>query len=282
MRKRLCAVLLLLTFTLSACGAGQGAETGPPPPEPSDTPARTAAPTPSPAATPEPAAESTPAPEPVPATAPGRPNDAYFDNALFIGDSIMEGVRQYVARNRSVEPTLSDAQFLTSVAGISIAGLARNGAGYRYQGADRSLQQILTQAAPARVFLMLGLNDLAAADPDIVEIISSYDTLISQIREAVPDAEVIVMTNPPKAASGWLPDYTANRNFNNALIADFVEALIRLCGSRGIPYVDTHQALQDGSGALPDDYCRDGYVHLNDEGSKVVVDALYVFAGGRG
>lgn len=288
MRKRLCAVLLLLVLTLTACGTGHSPETEPPSPEQSDGPALTDAPIPTTSSTPvptvmpepTPTAESTP--EPVPTTAPGQLNDAYFDNALFIGDSIMEGIRQYVAKNRSVEPTLSDAQFLTSVAGVSIAGLAQNGMGFRYQGADQSLQQILTQTAPTRIFLMLGLNDLAAADPDIVEIISSYDKLISQIREAVPGAEVIVMTNPPKVASGWLPDYTANRNFNNALIADFVEALIQMCGSQGIAYVNTHQSLQDGSGALPDSYCRDGYVHLNDAGSKVVVDTLYAFADGKG
>lgn len=288
MKKRLCAVLLLLAMTLAACETGQNAETGSPSPEPPDGPVLTAAPTPSPTPTaavtpgPAPTDEPTPTPEPVPTAAPVQLNDAYFDNALFIGDSIMEGIRQYVAKNRSVEPTLSDARFLTSVAGVSIAGLAQNGMGFHYQGADQSLQQILTQTAPARIFLMLGLNDLAAADPDIAGIISNYGKLISQIREAVPGAEVIVMTNPPKLASGWLPDYTANRNFNNALIADFVDALIQMCGDRGIPYADTHQALQDGNGALPDDYCRDGFVHINDAGSKVVVDALYAFAGGRG
>ena len=282
MRKQLCAALLFLALTLASCGTGRVAETGSPAPEPSNAPTLSSSSAPDPTVTSESAPVYTPTPEPVQTPASGQPNDAYFDNALFIGDSIMEGIRQYVAKNRSVEPTLGNAQFLTDVAGVSIAGLAQTGMGYRYQGADQSLQQILTQIRPARIFLMLGLNDLAAADPDIGGIISSYAQLISQIRQAVPGVEVIVLTNPPKVASLWLPDYTANRNFSNALIADFVEALIQMCGSQGIPYINTHQTLLDENGALPDSYCRDGYVHLNDTGSKVVVDALYAFAGGRG
>ena len=42
--------------------------------------------------------------------------------------------------------------------------------------------------------------------------------------------------------------------------------------------VDASALLADESGALPEGYCRDGYVHLNNAGAKIVVDALYQFA----
>lgn len=129
---------------------------------------------------------------------------------------------------------------------------------------------------------MLGLNDLSQLGPDFDGIISDYTQLISDIRQAAPGAEIIIMTNTPKVASSWLPGCTANRKFSNALISDFVEALIRMCDSQGIPYVNTHQALQGENGALPNDYCRDGFLHINDAGAKVVVDALYAFAAGKG
>ena len=282
MRKRLCSVLLFLALTLAACGSARSTESGPFSPEAPGGPALTAAPTPTASPMPTPTAMPEPTQEPVQTLAPGQHNDAYFDNALFIGDSIMEGIRQYVARHRSVEPTLSDARFLTSEAGVSIAGLVQTGTGYRYQGADQSLQQILTQIVPTRIFLLLGLNDLSQSNPDIDGIIFNYVQLISQICQAVPGVEIIVLTNTPKVASGWLPDYTANRNFNNALITDFVEALIRMCDSQGIPYINTHQALQGENGALPDSFCRDGFLHINDAGAKVVVDTLYAYADGRG
>ena len=277
MRKRLCAVLLLLAMALAACETEHGEEIGSPSLELTDAPVLTAAPTLSPSLSPAP----TVTPDPGPSLTPGQPNDAYFDNALFIGDSIMEGIRQYVAKHRKVESTLSDAKFLTSEAGVSIAGLLQTGMGYRYQGKDQSLYQIVTQISPARIFLLLGLNDLSQADPDINGIVSNYTQLIARLRQAAPGAEIIVLTNTPKVASSWLPGYTANRKFSNTLIADFVEALIQMCDSQGIPYINTHQALQGENGALPDSWCRDGFLHINDVGAKVVVDALYAFADGK-
>ena len=90
-----------------------------------------------------------------------------------------------------------------------------------------------------------------------------------------------MITNPPKVASTWLPSYTPNRSFGNKLIAEYVAALIQMCDARGIPYVDAHAALLDANGALPDGYCRDGFVHLNDSGAEVVVEELYRFAAER-
>lgn len=215
---------------------------------------------------------------------PDTPNDAFFDGALFIGDSIMEGIRQYTMKMRREQPTLGDAKFLTATVGISLADLTgdrQEGRYYLYKGKEMPLADIAADAAPRRIFLLLGLNDLAAADPVIEACIDRYGRVIDLLKAAVPDAEIVVITNPPKAASAWLPDYTENRDFDNALIDAFVGALTALCETRGIPVVDAHGPLENESGALPDEFCRDGYVHLNDAGAAAVVDELYAFAAGK-
>ena len=58
-------------------------------------------------------------------------------------------------------------------------------------------------------------------------------------------------------------------------------ALTQMCREQGIPYVDAYESLKGENGALPDDFCRDGYIHLNHQGAAVVVDALNAFAEGR-
>lgn len=196
----------------------------------------------------------------------------------------MEGIRQYVAKNRAKEPTLGNAQFLTSTIGVSVADLLegeKEGPFYRYNGKSQPLLQILPQMECKRIFLQLGLNDMAAENPVVEKSIEQYAQLVDLLRSAVPGAEIIIITNPPKVASTWLPSYTPNRSFGNKLIAEYVNALVRMCDVRGIPYVDAHAALLDANGALPDNYCRDGFVHLNDTGSKVVVEELYRFAAER-
>lgn len=229
-----------------------------------------------------------PAPEDaVPSEAPPLPanprNDAYFDKTVFIGDSIMEGIRQYVAKERKSQPTLGEAKFLTSVQGITLADLVGDNDPcmyYSYGGKEAPLEELIGSMDVDRVFLLLGLNDLASTTAGAEEIVARYIRLVSILKESFPGVEVIVMTTPPKVASSWLPNYTTNRSFGNKRIDEFVDALVAMCEENGIAYVDVHSALQNEDGALPDEFCRDGYIHLNNAGSKVVVDELYAFAAG--
>ena len=139
---------------------------------------------------------------------------------------------------------------------------------------------ILEDMAPRRVFLLLGLNDLSllTQEPEVPRVVEQYARLVALVESAVPGAQVVVISNPPKLSSSWLPDYTVNRRFDNQLIGEFVAALGEMCREKGVPYVDAYALLADESGALPEGYCRDGYVHLNNAGAKIVVDALYQFA----
>lgn len=195
-----------------------------------------------------------PTPTPTPSPPPVEEEGEYFDNALFVGDSIMEGIRQYVAAQRQEGEMLGTAKFLTSTMGVSLADLVGDrelGVGFTYQGAEKSLEDIVVEIAPRRVFLLLGLNDLAS-DPNVVvaDIVERYSRLISNLQAASPGTEFIIITNPPKVASQWLPDYTANRKFGNQLIDEFVTALTQMCQEHSVPYVDAYESLKDENGAF--------------------------------
>ena len=269
-----------------------------PTPTPSPAPTSKPDPTPEPTPTPSPTSEPEITPEPSPTsdsaavsqpTAPPTPkiarNDAYFDNAVFIGDSVMEGLRQYVVKQRKTETTLGEAKFLATIMGISIADLVGDrqiGKYYSYKGAEKPLEDIIIEMGVSRIFLMMGLNDLGGVkDPVIEDIADQYSRLIDLLQETVPGVDIIIMTNTPKTKTSWLPSYTANRKFGNPLIDSFVGAVIGMCDSKNIPYIDVNKSLKDDSGTLPNDYSRDDYVHINDKGARVVVNALYAFAEDR-
>lgn len=208
----------------------------------------------------------------------------YFDNALFVGDSIMEGVRQYVAAQRQEGEMLGTAQFLTTTIGVSLADLVGDldrGRGFSYRGEQKSLEDIVAEIAPRRVFFLMGLNDLASVDPVVDDIVERYFRLISNLQAVSPETEFIIITNVPKVDSQWLPDYTPNREFSNQIIDEFVTALVQACQEKDQPYVDVHESLKDENGALPDNFCSDGFVHLNHEGAAAVVDVLNAYAQGR-
>lgn len=125
------------------------------------------------------------------------------------------------------------------------------------------------------------VNDLSS-DPDVIvaDCVDRYTRLIERLQISCPQIEFIIITPPPKVASSWLPDYTANRSFNNQLIGKYVEALIEMCVQEDIPYIDAYTALKDENNALPDNFCRDGFIHLNHQGAAVVVEAVESFAQG--
>lgn len=209
--------------------------------------------------------------------------EAFFQNTLFVGDSIMEGIRQYVMSQREETSCLGDAKFLTTTIGISLADLVGDrqaGIFYSYKGQETALEDIVTDLCPDRIFLLLGLNDLSVIEenPQVSQVVDRYRRLAENLTACLPETQIVIITNPPKIASAWLPDYAVNRSFSNQLIDDFSASLMEMCQSEGIACIDAHTLLQDTSGALPEDYCRDGYVHLNNAGSAVVVDALYQFA----
>ena len=213
-------------------------------------------------------------------------NDAYFCGALFIGDSILEGVRQYVNAARAEGDMLGDAKFLSSVEGVALSDLLGDrdrGRRYVWQGAKAELKDIVDGLEIRRFFLFMGLNDLADGDfGDAAEVADRCMHLVSLLREWKPEAEILVMTLPPRTASSWLPDYTPNRDFSNALIGEYTAALTAACEERGIPVIDIHAALRDENGALPEEYCSDGFIHLSRAGREAVVSALYAYASDKG
>lgn len=276
-RYRLLLLGLFAALALTGCAPSGWAPSPTPEPTPASLPAETLSPPSLALPTPSPAPSLEPSPEPE--------EGSYFDNVLFVGDSIMEGIRQYVAVQRQEGELLGTAQFLTTTMGVSLADLVGdrdNGVQFSYQGEERPLEDIVSDIAPRRVFLLLGLNDLASdQDPVITDIVDRYIRLIDSLQTACPGVECIIITNPPKVASQWLPDYTANRRFGNPLIQELVDGLTQMCRENNIPCVDAHECLKNENGALPDDYCRDGYIHLNHQGAAAVVEALEIFAEGR-
>lgn len=290
----LCVILSLCVSSLVGCGTESRSSVTVQPTEPVET-SQPESPPVSEKSSPSPDCAETapttvqPTPEDTaPSEAPPLPadprNDACFDRSVFIGDSIMEGIRQYVAKERKSQPILGEAKFLTSVQGITLADLVGDNDPcmyYSYGGEEAPLEELIDSMDVDRIFLLLGLNDLASTTAGSDEIVARYIRLVNNLKKSFPGVEVIVMTTPPKVASSWLPDYTTNRSFGNKRIDEFVDALVAMCDENEIAYVDVHSALQNEDGALPDEFCRDGYIHLNNAGSKVVVDELYAFAAGR-
>lgn len=177
--------------------------------------------------------------------------DAYFDKAVFIGDSRTEGLLYYsgIANMNAFAYKGLNVGVLDSSAVITVPG---KGSGFTtYQAIDNTEYDYY--------YIMFGVNELGWLNFDIF--IDDMNALIDKIYAKNPNAVVYVMSVLPVSAmkSSSNEVFTMdNVNKMNGLIQD-------MCKSRNdVIYLDLSAAVEDANGFLPVVASADG-IHCNPE-----------------
>lgn len=276
------ALFLVLVLTLSACGSGGGESSDASPAsessasEPSSTASSDSPEVSSEAPSSEPSSE-----DPVSSESPqvesglvpesDRADASYFDDAVFIGDSVSLKLEYYDVDTGA----LGNAKFLTS------GSLGSNNALWEisdesvhpsYQGEKMLIEDAVAQMGAKKVYLMLGMNDIGAYGVDAS--VESFQTLVGKILEKSPDATIYVQSVTPKAEG------TEWEDLNNTTIKEYNEKLLAACEENGWYYIDVASVMYDDNGCLIAEYCSDPApdgmgIHFTDAGCQVWADYLY-------
>lgn len=246
----------------------------PVPVTPAPTP--TATPTPTPTPTPEPT--PTPTPEPIRITQEmlddGR-YDSYFDDAVFVGDSLTRSLSNYVREVRQKnEDCLGEAQFMGTVS-MSVKNACTNKAypgevTFYYRGRAVSVTEGITNSGAKKAFIMLGLNDLAYRKWEAVE--ENFAQLIDVIRENCPDTQIVILGVLPVTAHFCKSNKVAIETWNS-----FNVELERIATEHGAAFYSFAEQMMDKDGYLLDAYA-DGNFHLTESGERIWIRAMRVFA----
>lgn len=192
--------------------------------------------------------------------------EEYYDRAVFIGDSIMEGYRLHAPVTETSPAYLSD--FLTAKSYTTVAAMSASGRSChpKFQGKNLNVWEAMEEMEIDRAFLMFGANDLVGRGPQ--ETFDNLMLLITTIRENLPEIEIhIVSMTPtyPGAGKGTL-NHDGVHALNN-LLRDHQEEC-------DYSYVDICSALEDEDGMLPKEYCSDEYVHLRAKAYEEIWDPV--------
>ncbi len=205
-----------------------------------------------------------------------RAEDSYFDDAVFIGDSVSLKLERYTTQQRSSNPGFfGKAQFLT--AGSMGSGNALEAPGSDsihplYNGQKMSLADSVKASGAKKVYIMLGMNDMAVYGVDGA--VSNMQTLIEGILEKTPDAKIFVESATPLVASKNIADH----KLNNTNLASYNQKLSALCKEKGWYFVNVWSTVDDGTGNLKTSYCSDPDdmgIHFTDAGCEAWIDYLY-------
>ena len=167
--------------------------------------------------------------------------DAYFLDALFVGDSRTQGLSLY--------KIIPSATILASPS-VSVNAVLE----YEFSVGETTttLPAALASKPYTGVYLSLGVNELGWNSVD--DFIAYYEDLIDAIRSAQPLTQIYIQSLLPVSANrdGSSEIYT------NARIDAYNAKLQALAAAKQVYYLDVASAYRDGAGALPSDYTSDG------------------------
>lgn len=200
-------------------------------------------------------------------------DDHYFDDVVFVGDSITVQLRNYVAQQREESGSfMGGAQFLArgSLGSGNVQEPVSPGSLHpAYLGEKMMLEDSIAATGAKKAYLMLGMNDIGLYGVDAS--IENLDRLVDKIREESPDIQIIVQSVTPILAE------RQRRTLNNANILLYNEKLRAMCEEKGYAFVDVASVFRSGSDALLPQYCSDADttgIHLSDAACEPWVEFL--------
>ncbi|MCR5094194.1 MAG: hypothetical protein K6B72_09495 [Lachnospiraceae bacterium] len=192
---------------------------------------------------------------------------AYYDKAVFIGDSVMAGYRNYLAGHKDSQ--VAGCTFLAAASYSAAHALKENDSLHpMYKGKKQPVWKAISQMDVDRVFIMFGTNDLVVKDaqPAADDVLAVVD----RIREFNPGKEIHIISMSPVAAG------VSKGALNNPTIRKYNTLLQQGAAARGVYYVDLNSQLVNANGDLESKYCSDRYVHQTATSYAEVWDPLFV------
>lgn len=195
--------------------------------------------------------------------------DSWFDDCLFIGDSLTLGLSLY----NDWMDEFGNADFVCS-AGLGWVNAQwdlfdENEVHPMYYGEKILVEDAINVAGANKAIIGLGMNDIGTYGVDMA--ISGADELLSKIQEKSPGVRIYLVTVSPMIESAQYD------RLNNTVIREYDDRLEVLAKEHGCGLINSWNALVDDKGNLPDYLCEDPGalgLHLNNEGCDILCEYI--------
>lgn len=176
-------------------------------------------------------------------------DDSYFDDVVFIGDSLTNGLQLYKSVKNAV---------IISETGLNIESVIHKPLMFNNQSI--SVTEAIKQANRKKIYTMIGSNGIGWLDNDYM--IKLYSEWLNNIKSELPDSIIYVQSVLPITQK--LSD--ANQNKSNALTNDKIEiynqALHEMCNKNKFNFLNVAEIFKNENNALPDEASPVDGLHL--------------------
>lgn len=213
--------------------------------------------------TPETTAETTTTEPPVPVMVNPVPESesldfTYFDNCVFVGDSITEGLSGY----QFLQPENVLAGKGMNIDKIETAAVTTT-------AGEVTILDALKTANFQTVYIMLGSNGIAWLSNE--KMIEEYSGFIDQIEAELPDAEIYILSIPPVSVE---KETTTEGSIQNSAIDSYNSALLNMANTKEVHFVDINTALKGNDGKLPSDRAGKDGMHFKKDTYQIMLDYI--------
>lgn len=198
-------------------------------------------------------------------------DSSYFDDAVFIGDSISDMLKYYEMSHDK----LGKAQFLTagSLSATNALWDVSNPKNVfpKYNGKVMKLEDSVPLTGARKIYIMLGMNDISMGEASGI---ANYTKVIQKIKDACPDSYIFVESVTPRAD---IPEAHTSR-LTNETITSYNKKMASVCKEKGWNFINVAEVMYDNTGFLKKEYCSDISsmgMHFTYEGCAKWVEYLY-------
>lgn len=171
--------------------------------------------------------------------------NSYFDDVVFIGDSLTEGIKLY--------DIMSNATVLSHT-GLGLDNIYTKEVVEQADGTKISVIDALRlEENVGKIYILMGPNSIGYNKETFV---SKYGLIIDTVKQAHPESIIYIQSMLPVTT-------TNNYKLDNNVIDEYNLALIELAEEKEVYYLDVNSALKGPDGALPTEASPADGMHLN-------------------
>jgi hypothetical protein len=171
---------------------------------------------------------------------------SYFDDAVFIGNSRLQGFILY-----SKVPDLTSYTYV----GMTVASYFTKES-FTVNGVLMTAAQALENTEFSKVYLKFGINEMGWTSTS--QFADAYAKVIEHVFSCNPDATVFIMSVLPVSKEAIEKDPILNKD----KIIEFNNTLQEIADEYGACFLDIYSVFADEEGYMPQEYSSDG-IHLN-------------------
>ena len=161
---------------------------------------------------------------------------SYFDDAVFVGDSITDGIKLYGVMNNAT---------VIAHTGINPETILYKEV-IKTDSGTVSVLDALAQVEAGKIYVMQGANGVAFINQD--KFIEYYGQLLDEIKKIHPNATIYVQSILPVTAAK-----SSDPLYANDKIDSYNQALLELTREKQVYYLNVAEAFKDENGNLPDE-----------------------------